>query len=85
MKVAGGITGLSHDPQTLQRFFLTSPELNNICEDFSKYFGLKSSRSREGHHHLIGTSNENSRKNIEKLDKVLKSYSVTFSDDSDTA
>ena len=79
------ITGLCHDTQTLEPFFLTSPDLNNIYEDFSKYFGLKSSRSREEHHHLIGSSNENLSKNIEKLDKVLKSYSVTFSDDSDTA
>ena len=41
MKVAGGITGIYHDPQLLERFFLTCPELNTICEDFSNLFFAK--------------------------------------------
>ena len=75
MKVMGGIRGLAYDHQALESFFLASPELNTIVEDFSDKYGLKS-RAREGHYQLIGSSNDVLGKNLLKLHKMFESYSL---------
>ena len=38
MKVNGGITGLSNNPNARQRFFLTTPELSNFASEFMDQF-----------------------------------------------
>ena len=38
MKVNGGITGLSNNPNARQRFSLTTPELSNFASEFMDQF-----------------------------------------------
>lgn len=49
MKVQGGITGISNNPNARQRFFLTAPELSCLARDFKNQF--HSERSQTADHH----------------------------------
>ena len=77
MKVLGGICGIANRKNTLENYFLLSPLLGNISEQFYNYFGiLKDDRSI---HYQLGVSvNSWYYNNTEKFNTIFANHDVDF-------
>ena len=62
---------------TLENYFLLSPLLGNISEQFCNYFGILQD-NRSIHYQLGGSVNSRYYKNIEKLNTVFANHNVDF-------
>ena len=82
MEVIGGISGITNKQNTLQNYFLVSPILNNISEQFCNQF-VNLSNEKRVHHQLRGSASTRYRSNVNKLIKVLENHHVNFGRQSD--
>ena len=82
MKVLGGICGIANCKNTLENYFLLSPLLGNISEQFCNYFGILQD-DRSIHYLLGGSVNSRYYNNTEKLNTVFANHDVHFTSTTD--
>ena len=75
MKVLWGIYGIANRKNTLENYFLLSPLLGNISEQFYNYFGILQD---DPSIHLRGPENSRYYNNTEKLNTVFANHDVDF-------
>ena len=81
MNVLGGMTGLTQQTSTLNRFCLTAPLLSNLSQ-------LRNNIARYNcsyHYQLTGSTNDRIHKNKSKLISLLDSFSVSFASSENVA
>lgn len=77
MKVLGGLTGITQNPQALNRFFLISPELARISSEAKEMFNLSSS-SKNQHHAFNENIRRRHQTNVERLSIFLNQSGNPF-------
>ena len=82
MKVLGGICGIANCKNTLENYFLLSPLLGNISEQFCNYFGILQDH-RSIHYQLGGSVNSRYYNNAEELNTVFANHNVDFTSTTD--
>ena len=82
MKVLWGNCGIANRKNTLENYFLLSPLLGNISEQFCNYFGILQDH-RSIHYQLGGSVNSRYYNNAEELNTVFANHNVDFTSTTD--
>lgn len=82
MKAIGGIRGIAHQTKLLEDFFLASPLLSKVSDDFCDYFNTKT-KVTDVHYQLLGSTNTRYHNDVQKLTVVYENHDLTFVDSAD--
>ena len=82
MKVLGEICRIANRKNTLENYFLLSPLLGNISEQFCNHFGIFQD-DRCIHYQLGGSENSRYYNNTEELNTVFANHDVDFTSTTD--
>ena len=80
MKVTGGITGLTQQPNALNRFCLAIPLTSSLSKEFCQMQSI-GSQERKDHYQLSGTTCARVGNNIKKLLTTMKNFDISFDTD----
>ena len=82
MKVLGEICRIANRKNTLENYFLLSPLLGNISEQFCNHFEIFQD-DRRIHYQLGGSENSRYYNNTEELSTVFGNHDVDFTSTTD--
>ena len=77
MKVHGGLTGISNNPNARQRFFLATPELSCLTKDFKSQFHSAGSKAAV-HHDLSPGKVKREHGTITRIRETIESHGNPF-------
>ena len=80
MKVIGGITGITQNDATLDKFFLIAPELARLVKEFGDLNSVSVKQQRTKHHDLVGATRSRVFCNAEKMQNIIMSQGNPFTD-----
>ena len=82
MKILGGICGIANRKNILENYFLLSPLLGNISEQFCNYFGILQD-NWSIHYQLGDAVNSRYFNNTEKRNTAFANHDVNFTSNTD--
>lgn len=82
MKVAGGMIGITLNPNARIKYFLIAPELAKLADQAKQLAGT-SSKSAKHHHDLNICVRLRQEKSIEQLSNTIKNFTNPFLDECD--
>ena len=79
MKVLGGIKDIANGIKKLEKYFIITPEINQIIQDFCEAFNIEDyNAKRDEHHELTGNKNQRITSNAQKLNETFETQNVHF-------
>ena len=74
----GGIVGITHNEKALDKFFLVTPELSKLLQEFAAEYGSDNNDKITQHHELAGGKLSRMTKNAGKLTYVFREHGDPF-------